>query len=41
VELRGYWRVLKRRRWVVLGVTLVALIAAIVPVVAVPQPMLS
>jgi len=41
VELRGYWRVLKRRRWVVLGVTLVALIAAIVSVAALPQPLPS
>jgi hypothetical protein len=39
VELRSYWRILRRRRWVVLGVTLVALIAAIVSVAALPQPL--
>jgi capsular polysaccharide biosynthesis protein len=41
VELRSYWRVLRRRRWVVLGVTLIALIAAIVSVAALPQPLPS
>jgi len=39
VELRSYWRVLRRRRWVVLGVTLLALIAAVVSVAALPQPL--
>ena len=39
MELRSYWRILRRRRWVVLGVTLVALIAAIVSVAALPQPL--
>ncbi|HEV8638316.1 MAG TPA: Wzz/FepE/Etk N-terminal domain-containing protein [Chloroflexota bacterium] len=39
MELRSYWRVLRRRRWVVLGVTLLALIAAVVSVAALPQPL--
>lgn len=41
MELRAYWRVLYRRRWVWLGVTLAALVAAIVSVAALPQPLPS
>ena len=39
MELREYWRVLWRRRWVWLGVTLAALVGAIVSVAALPQPL--
>jgi capsular polysaccharide biosynthesis protein len=41
MELRQYWRIVWDRRLVVLGVTLVALVAAIVSVAALPQPLPS
>ena len=41
MELRQYWRIVWDRRWVVLGVTLIALVAAIVSVAALPQPLPS
>ena len=41
MELRQYWQIVWDRRLVVLGVTLVALVAAIVSVAALPQPLPS
>jgi capsular polysaccharide biosynthesis protein len=41
VELRHYWSVIWSRRLVVLAVTLVSLVAAILSVVALPQPLPS
>lgn len=41
MELRDYWRILRRRQWVWMGVTFAALIAAIVSVAALPQPLPS
>ena len=41
MELRQYWQIVWDRRLLVLGVTLVALVAAIVSVAALPQPLPS
>ena len=41
MELRQYWRIVWDRRLLVLGVTLVALVAAILSVAALPQPLPS
>lgn len=41
MELRQYWSIVWDRRLVVLGVTLLALLAAVVSVVALPQPLPS
>jgi capsular polysaccharide biosynthesis protein len=41
MELRQYWRIVWDRRLLVLGVTLVALVAAIVSVATLPQPLPS
>jgi capsular polysaccharide biosynthesis protein len=41
MELRGYWSIVWERRLVVVGVTLLALLAAVLSVVALPQPLPS
>ena len=41
MELRRYWAIVWARRWIVLGVTLVALVAAIASVALLPQPLPS
>lgn len=41
MELRQYGRIVWDRRWLVLGVTLVALVAAIVSIATLPQPLPS
>ena len=41
MELRRYWAIVWARRWIVIGVTLVALLAGIASVAFLPQPLPS